>query len=241
MGIDADAAAQTVEVQGVGHRLADPSGGVTGATTDIDIDARQSGTTARFLAPVLALGPGHCRLDGADSLRRRSMAPIIELMREAGVEVAEEGEAGHLPIRIRGWRLWPSELSVDASVSSQFVSGLLMAAPYFSVGLDLALTGSIVSRPYLDMTVDVMKAFGAMVEPLGDRAYRVESGVYRGAPGTSSPMRPRRRTSWRRRRSAAGASSSTDWGAGHARATLLSWTSSNAWARRSCGGTRRPS
>jgi 3-phosphoshikimate 1-carboxyvinyltransferase len=146
----------------------------------VDVDARQSGTTARFLAPVLALGRGPYRLDGDLPLRRRSMAPVIELLREAGIEVDEDGEPGHLPIVIRGWRQWASELSVDASVSSQFVSGLLMAAPYFSAGLDLSLTGPVVSRPYLDMTVEVMKAFGGVVEPLGDRAFRVESSAYRG-------------------------------------------------------------
>jgi 3-phosphoshikimate 1-carboxyvinyltransferase len=106
--------------------------GIDPAPEQHRVDARLSGTTARFVAPLLGLGLGRYRLDGSDPLRRRSMAPMIEVMRDAGVEVVEEGEPGHLPIRLRGWRQWPSEVSVDASVSSQFVSGLLMAAPYFS-------------------------------------------------------------------------------------------------------------
>ncbi|HVF76516.1 MAG TPA: 3-phosphoshikimate 1-carboxyvinyltransferase [Acidimicrobiales bacterium] len=142
----------TVTVDGTGGRLPDTA----------DLHVNQAGTAARFLAPVLATGRGTYRLDGDEQLRRRPMGPLIEALRSLGVEVREEGEPGHLPITVKGIGRVPDQpVEVAADVSSQFVSGLLLA------GFDVRPSGPVVSAPYIRMTEHVRDTFGPTfaVEP----------------------------------------------------------------------------
>ena len=138
------------------------------------LDARLSGTTSRFVLPLLALGAGTNRLDGLEPLRARPMAPMFDALRELGATVAEEGEPGHLPVTVKG-PIGRGEASVRASLSSQFVSGLLLAAPAMPHGLRISLRGSLVAAPFVEMTTAVMREFGADVEGLS-----VAPGHYRG-------------------------------------------------------------
>jgi 3-phosphoshikimate 1-carboxyvinyltransferase len=128
-----------------------------------DVDARQSGTTARFLLPVLALVPGTSRLDGSPQLRSRPMADGIDALRRLGAEVVEEGEPGHLPVRVTSGAGRGGTVQVRGDASSQFLSGLLLA------GFDVAADGPLVSKPYVDMTRAVVAAFAA-----GPTSYDVE-------------------------------------------------------------------
>lgn len=130
------------------------------------LDGRSAGTVARFLPPLLALGEGTYVLDGSVQMRARPLGPGIAALRALGASVEELGLPGHLPVRLRGagGRL-ASALTLRADVSSQYTSGLLLSAPCLAGGLRLELEGEVVSRPYLDMTVAVMKAFGAQVSP----------------------------------------------------------------------------
>jgi 3-phosphoshikimate 1-carboxyvinyltransferase len=141
------------------------------------IDARLSGTTARFVLPLLALGRAPVRLDGAPPLRSRPMADGIEALRALGAEVVEEAEPGHLPVVVRGPAEPPGapSLQVAGDASSQFLSGLLMLGPAWPGGLRVRTTGALVSRPYVDMTVAVMTAFGASVT--------VDAGGWTVGPG----------------------------------------------------------
>jgi len=164
-----DPAAATVEVDGLG--------GVLGPGP-VTLDVRLSGTTARFVLPVLALGPGPYRIDGGEPLRRRPMAPLVAALRTMGAEVVERGVHGHLPLDVRGGALTGGEIDVPADLSSQFVSGLLLVAPLVPGGLGLRLVGPAVSRPYLAMTVAVMRAFGAVVDERAD-GFDVAPGGYR--------------------------------------------------------------
>lgn len=127
------------------------------------VDARQSGTTARFLLPLLALGEGMSTLDGDAQLRDRPMAPTFDALRSAGVRVEEQSGAGRLPVVVAG-PLRSSTLEVPGDVSSQFLSGLLLSGPATPEGLELTITTELISRPYVDMTVAVMEAFGATVD-----------------------------------------------------------------------------
>ena len=145
------------------------------------VDARLSGTTARFLLPILALGPS-----GAPPLRRRPMADGIAALRDLGVEVLEEGEPGHLPVVVGGGVDGRSTVAVAGDASSQFLSGLLMAGPVWPGGLRVTTSGPLVSRPYVDMTVAVMRAFGAVVTA-DDRGWTVAPGGYRPASYAVEP------------------------------------------------------
>lgn len=151
------------------------------SSSGFDFFARQSGTTARFMLPVLGLGATPLRLDAEDAMRRRPMADAIECLRSLGVEVSEDGERGCLPLTIRGPVKSRSEMptvAIDGSVSSQFTSGLLLAAPSMPNGLSVVLGSEVVSRPYLEMTVDVMRAFGAVVRQPSENEFVVEPGAY---------------------------------------------------------------
>lgn len=152
LGADVRWDGTTVVVEGTGGRL---------RPGPVDLDVGQAGTAARFLAPVAALGQGGYRLDGDEQLRRRPMGPLIDALCSLGVDVREDGEPGCLPIVVHGrGRLPGGRVSVAADVSSQFVSGLMLAAPYADGSLEVVPEGAVVSAPYLDMTRAVQAAFG---------------------------------------------------------------------------------
>ena len=144
-----------------------------------ELDARLSGTTARFLLPMVALGQGRYRLDGAPQLRVRPMAPLLAALRTLGGELEEEGEAGHLPVTVVASGLEGGSVRLPGSLSSQFASGILLSAPAMTSGLRLELEAPLVSRPYLALTVATMKAFGATVDGDVDRGLVVTPGPYR--------------------------------------------------------------
>ena len=160
----------TVTVEGCGGEL---------PGIEASVDARQSGTTGRFLTPVAALGAAPVVIDGDQQLRDRPMGDQIRALREMGVAVEELGEPGCLPLRLTG-PLRSGAVALAADVSSQFLSGLLLAGAVH--GLDARLTTAPVSRPYLDMTVAVMRSFGADVVT-GDGTTWTVGGGYR-SPGT---------------------------------------------------------
>lgn len=143
--------------------------------------ARQSGTTARFLVAALALGHTPLKLDADDAMRRRPMHDALEALSSLGVLINFEGNVDCLPVVVSGpvqqFSQMP-QLQIDGSVSSQFTSGLLLAAPCMPQGLRVELTGEVVSRPYLDMTVAVMRSFGATVEVPDDRTFIVLPSGY---------------------------------------------------------------
>lgn len=142
-----------------------------------DIDANQSGTTSRFLLPVLALDDQRRLLDGDAQLRARPMHPAFEALRMLGVVVDEQGEPGHLPVAVQG-PVRSGTVSLSGDVSSQFLSGLLLVAPAIDGGLEVHVTTELVSRPYVDLSLAVMRAFGAEVAASDDR-WRVSPGRYR--------------------------------------------------------------
>lgn len=130
---------------------------------EVSVDARQSGTTSRFLLPTLALDGTPRRIDGDEQLRVRPMGPLFEALRALGARVDEEGEPGHLPAVVTG-PLQGGDVELAGDTSSQFLSGLLLAGPLVSGGLRIRLTTPLVSRPYVEMTVAVMRSFGAEVD-----------------------------------------------------------------------------
>lgn len=166
-----DAGGEKVTVEGRAGRV---------APGPVDLDARLSGTTARFLLPLLALGSGRYRLDGHPSLRARPMGPSLAAVRRLGGVIEEEGEVDHLPVTVVASELAGGKVQVPGSASSQFASGLLLCAPAMAGGLHLELEPPVVSRPYLDLTLAVMASFGAEVSGGIDTGVTVSPGGYRG-------------------------------------------------------------
>jgi len=145
------------------------------------LDARLSGTTSRFVAPLSVLGPANVVLDGAPSLRARPMGDLWDALDALDVEIEDLGEPGHLPVQMHSGRggLRGGRVAVRGDASSQFLSGLLLAAPAMRKGLEVELTSELVSVPYVQMTLAVMESFGARVTAGPDMAgIRVEPGGY---------------------------------------------------------------
>jgi 3-phosphoshikimate 1-carboxyvinyltransferase len=140
-----------------------------------DIDAGLAGTVLRFLPPVAALATGPVRLDGDLRLRDRPNAGLIAGLRDAGVQV-DDGGRGRAPFTVHGTgSVRGGAVTVDASESSQVVSGLLLAAARFDQGLDLALTGAVPSMPHVEMTVRTLAEHGVAVAAT-ERGWRVSPG-----------------------------------------------------------------
>ncbi len=139
------------------------------------VDAGLAGTVLRFLPPVAALATGPVRLDGDVRLRERPNAGLIAGLRAAGVEV-DDGGRGRAPFTVHGTgSVRGGAVTVDASESSQVVSGLLLAAARFDEGLDLALAGRVPSMPHVAMTVRALTEHGVAVTAT-DRGWRVSPG-----------------------------------------------------------------
>jgi 3-phosphoshikimate 1-carboxyvinyltransferase len=141
-----------------------------------------SGTTVRFLTSMVALGRGTYRLDGVPRMRQRPIQDLIDALQHLGVEIRSDQATGCPPITVVTQGLRGGTVPMRGDTSSQFLSGLLMAAPYARQPVDIELVGSLVSQPYVTMTCRVMEAFGAEVEIDRDaRHMRVPTGAYRAA------------------------------------------------------------
>jgi len=139
------------------------------------VDAGLAGTVLRFLPAVAALADGPVTVDGDPRLRDRPNAGLLAALRALGVEV-DDGGRGRAPFTVHGTgRVRGGPVEVDASESSQIVSGLLLAAARFDDGIDLSLVGGVPSMPHVEMTVTTLRAHGVDVSAT-DRGWRVAPG-----------------------------------------------------------------
>ncbi|MDE1762205.1 MAG: 3-phosphoshikimate 1-carboxyvinyltransferase [Candidatus Micrarchaeota archaeon] len=142
-----------------------------------NVNAENSGTTIRISAAVYSLFGRRVTLTGDASLRGRPMQPIIHALESLGVKCTAEG--GRPPITISG-TMGGRKVSIEGSVSSQFISGLMIAAPKSANGLEIMIKGNLVSKPYIDMTVGMMGKFGVEVEEVKrHKRYRIAPQSYK--------------------------------------------------------------
>jgi 3-phosphoshikimate 1-carboxyvinyltransferase len=155
---------------------------------ELDLDVANSGTTIRFLAALLATQPGHYRLDGTDRMRERPAQDLLDALGQLGVRGESTHGNGCPPIVIDTEGLPGGKAQIRGDISSQFLSGLLMAAPFAQSTVTLQLDTPLVSVPYVTMTERVMEAFGVHVTHPTDTAYQVETGqAYQGATYNIEP------------------------------------------------------
>lgn len=140
------------------------------------LDVGASGTTARFITAVAALAQGPIRVDGTTRMRERPIGDLTDALTQLGAAVETDG--GTPPVRVNGGRLHGGHVSIDGSRSSQFVSAMLMIAPMLDDPVMITVEGGLVSHRYVDTTIEMMGAFGALVEATSD-GYRVEPTGYR--------------------------------------------------------------
>ena len=147
------------------------------------IDIGAAGTSMRFLTAFLSIGEGTHLITGSERMRHRPIGVLVDALRQLGADIEYTGETGFPPLRITGTTLAGGEVSLPGNVSSQYISALLMIAPRLQEGLTLHLTGDIISRPYIQMTIEMMRSFGAQVDWSDDNgSIRVEPKPYAATP-----------------------------------------------------------
>lgn len=142
------------------------------------VDARDAGTAMRFLAAYFASRPGRSvTIDGTERMRQRPIGPLVDSLRSLGADIEYAGIEGFPPLKINGRTLNGGAIEIDATISSQFISALLMVAPTMTRGLELRLKGEAASLPYIDLTLDMMARAGIDCERTVD-VVTVSPGEY---------------------------------------------------------------
>lgn len=144
---------------------------------EANIDVGHAGTAMRFLTAYLATQEGSYILTGSERMKQRPIGLLVEALQEVGAEISYVGEEGYPPLHIKGKKLKGGEVSIDGSISSQFISALLLIAPTLHEGLDITLHKAVVSGPYIQMTLSIMQHFGIQTEKTS-KGYRIAPQSY---------------------------------------------------------------
>ncbi|WP_330304745.1 MULTISPECIES: 3-phosphoshikimate 1-carboxyvinyltransferase [unclassified Streptomyces] len=155
------------------------------AAREADVYCRDGATTARFLPTLAAAGHGTYRFDASAQMRRRPLLPLTRALRDLGVDVRHEGPEGHHPLTVEAAGVDGGEVVLDAGQSSQYLTALLLLGPLTRKGLRITVT-DLVSVPYVEITMAMMRAFGAEVRREGD-AFVVPPGGYRATTYAVEP------------------------------------------------------
>ena len=151
------------------------------------VDIKAAGTAMRFLTAYFAATGGDHIITGTERMKQRPIGILVDALRYLGAEIEYVGEQGFPPLHIKGKSLDGGHIDIPANVSSQYISALLMIGPVLRDGLELRMTGEIVSRPYIDLTLWMMREFGAEADwsdvdtvtvkpfPYTQRQYTIES------------------------------------------------------------------
>ncbi|HET8522594.1 MAG TPA: 3-phosphoshikimate 1-carboxyvinyltransferase, partial [Thermomicrobiales bacterium] len=179
----------SIEIDEPHARFVVTGGGGSFPAAHADLFVGNSGTTMRFLTAALPLGHGEYRIDGVPRMRQRPIAPLIHALNDLGADVQSESGSGCPPVVVRAAGLRGGTTAMAGDQSSQYFTGLLLAAPAARDGVTVRVQGDLVSKPYITITAEVMRAFGVDVVidevawgefsvPAGQhysgRAYRIE-------------------------------------------------------------------
>jgi len=162
--------------------LVDSKGGPFAVST-ADLFLGNAGTAIRPLCATLCLGEGVYTLTGEPRMLERPIAHLVDALRQLGANIQYEGSEGYPPLRIRASGLRGGGVSIRGNVSSQYLTSLLLASPLAQDALDIEIIGDLVSKPYIDMTVDVMRRYGVSVENDNYQAFRIAGGQTYRSPG----------------------------------------------------------
>jgi len=162
-----DEAHETFAVTGMGGHI---------AAHEADLFVGNAGTAARFITAFVALGRGTFRFDGVPAMRVRPIGELLDVLRAQGARVECTDQPNRFPFVLHANGLSGGALAIDAHASSQQLSALLLVAPYARDGIELTVTGELVSEPYVEMTCAMMAQWGVKVDRRSAREYVVASG-----------------------------------------------------------------
>lgn len=146
------------------------------------LDIKAAGTAMRFLTAYLSITPGAKIITGTQRMQQRPIRILVDALRSLGAKIEYVGNEGFPPLRITGRTLNGKEVSLQGDVSSQYISALLMIGPMLPEGLVLHLKGEIISRPYINLTLQLMTEFGAVAGWDAENSICVKPTPYRSVP-----------------------------------------------------------
>jgi 3-phosphoshikimate 1-carboxyvinyltransferase len=169
LGIDVEVDGSTFTVHGAGGNI---------PADNADLDVRLSGTSIRFLAALLSLGQGTYRLDGTQRMRERPIGDLLTALNQLGANTTSEFDNDCPPVVVKASGLQGGTAQIAGDKSSQFLSALLMSAPYADREVVLEVTGILQSKPFVDLTLGLMNDFGVQVQQDGYSRFTVSHGRY---------------------------------------------------------------
>ncbi|WP_244209149.1 3-phosphoshikimate 1-carboxyvinyltransferase [Paenibacillus ferrarius] len=170
LGVHIDVDGDTVTVQGNEGQW---------AISEAELYVGAAGTVARFLPSALAIGKGVWTLKGSRRMSERPLTVLLNALSSLGCDIQYQENPGSVPLTLQANGLNGGEVTVSGAVSSQFISGLLLAAPYAKEPLMIRIDGEVVQRDYVEMTLDMMRAFGVKPEVQDDgRTIAIQPSVY---------------------------------------------------------------
>lgn len=146
------------------------------------IDIMAAGTAMRFLTAYLSVTPGTCIITGTERMRQRPIQILVDALRGLGADITYVENEGYPPLRITGKELTGDSIHLKGNVSSQYISALLMIAPILKNGLHIFLTGEVISRPYINLTLQLMRDFGVEAVWDSENSIVVAHQTYTGVP-----------------------------------------------------------
>ena len=149
-----------------------------------EIDIHAAGTAMRFLTAYLSTQKGSHLLTGSARMKQRPIRLLVDALRALGADIQYADSEGFPPLLIQGKPLPGQEITLAGSVSSQYISALLMIGPTLPQGLTIHLTGQLISVPYINLTLSLMAHYGASARWTDERTIRVEPGPYQDVPFT---------------------------------------------------------
>jgi 3-phosphoshikimate 1-carboxyvinyltransferase len=167
LGFTVEESPETLTVHGLGGAI---------PANHADLFVGNAGTAARFLTAAVCLGKGEYHFDGVPRMRERPIAALLGALQQLGAEISAAN--GHFPLTVHAKGLIGGLTRLDASESSQYVSALLLVAPYAQSDVTLELDGTVVSLPYIETTLRMMAQFGVTVEHEGYRRFHLKAGSH---------------------------------------------------------------
>ncbi len=167
ISVRADAGAEQFEVVGQGGHL---------PATEAQLFVGNSGTSARFLTALLALGNGTFHIDGVQRMRERPIGDLLSALQQLGVEARDDNGTDCLPVTVRANGLKGGKVVMRAAKSSQPLSALLMVAPLCQSDLEIEIEGELFSQPYIEITLRMMQQWGVEVSHENQRRFYIRGG-----------------------------------------------------------------
>jgi 3-phosphoshikimate 1-carboxyvinyltransferase len=157
-----------------GFKISDESADNHQLTLSVNL----AGTVMRFLTAYLSVQNKEVILTGAQRMKERPIKVLVDVLKQLGAEISYQEKEGYPPLKISGRKLFGEKVTIDGGISSQYISALLMIAPTLGNGLIIEFDGEVISKPYINMTIEMMRYFGATVQWEGSSLV-VKSGHYK--------------------------------------------------------------